>query len=359
MSSSVIAIDGPAASGKSTAAKNLAKELGIPYINTGSLYRAIAWKTIRLGVGFSDEEAVCAMLKNTTVRYAPPAPGANPEIEIDGTFPGEELRKSEVAGGASSVAVLPGVRSWTMGIQRDAAKHSMIVMEGRDIGTAVFPDARYKFFLTASPRVRALRRLAQDGETPDGATVESVAAQIAERDLRDSQRATAPLRQAEDAILVDSSDMTAEEVLAFMLSKIRKSVSASIEYQVPFADTDQMGVVYYANYLVFFEMARAELMRSISFSYTQMEKTGFGLPVLEAVCRYHSPAHFEDKLVITATLTEIKGVRLRVDCTVKRGDTLLAEGYTWHACLNSKTGRPSRVPGEISDLFTMGEGKKS
>ena len=99
-------------------------------------------------------------------------------------------------------------------------------------------------------------------------------------------------------------------------------VSASIEYQVPFADTDQMGVVYYANYLIYFEMARAELMRSISFSYTEMEKTGYGLPVLEAVCRYHTPAHFEDKLVITATLTEIKGVRLRVDCTVKRGDTV-------------------------------------
>lgn len=356
MSSSVIAIDGPAASGKSTAAKNLAVKLGIPYINTGSLYRAIAWKALRLGVDLGDESAVCTMLDKTRVRYASPEAGANPEIEIDGTFPGEDLRTSEVAGGASSVAVLPAVRKWTMGIQRDAAKHSMIVMEGRDIGTAVFPDARYKFFLTASPRVRALRRLAQDGETPDGATVESVAAQIAERDLRDSQRAAAPLRQAEDAILVDSSDMTAEEVLDFMISKIRKPVSASLEYQVPFADTDQMGVVYYANYLIYFEMARAELMRSISFSYTQMEKTGFGLPVLEAVCRYHAPAHFEDKLVITATLTEIKGVRLRVNCTVKRGETLLAEGYTWHACLNSKTGRPSRVPGEISDLF-IGEGK--
>ena len=121
MSSSVIAIDGPAASGKSTAARNLARKLGIPYINTGSLYRAIAWKAIRQGVALDDESAVCAMLDKTKVRYASPRPGADLEIEIDGTFPGEELRTSEVAGGASAVAVLPGVRKWTMGIQREAA----------------------------------------------------------------------------------------------------------------------------------------------------------------------------------------------------------------------------------------------
>jgi len=222
MSTPVIAIDGPAASGKSTAARNLAAKLGIPYINTGSLYRAIAWKAARLGISTRDEAAVRAMLADTTIRYAAPAPGANPDIEIDGTFPGQELRAAEIAQGASNVATMPFVRAFTLQIQRDAAKTSLVVMEGRDIGTAVFPDAKYKFFLTASPRVRALRRLAQGGETPDNATVDSVAAEIAERDKQDMNRATAPLRQAEDAVLIDSSGMTAEDVLDAMIFCIKE-----------------------------------------------------------------------------------------------------------------------------------------
>jgi cytidylate kinase len=222
MSTPVIAIDGPAASGKSTAARNLAAKLGIPYINTGSLYRAIAWKAARLGISTRDEAAVRAMLADTTIRYAAPAPGANPDIEIDGTFPGQELRAAEIAQGASNVATMPFVRAFTLQIQRDAAKTSLVVMEGRDIGTAVFPDAKYKFFLTASPRVRALRRLAQGGETPDNATVDSVAAEIAERDRQDMNRATAPLRQAEDAVLIDSSGMTADDVLDAMIFCIKE-----------------------------------------------------------------------------------------------------------------------------------------
>ena len=221
MSTPVIAIDGPAASGKSTAARNLAAKLGIPYINTGSLYRAIAWKAARLGISTRDEAAIRAMLADTSIRYAAPAPGANPDIEIDGTFPGQELRAPEIAQGASNVATMPFVRAFTLQIQRDAAKTSLVVMEGRDIGTAVFPDAKYKFFLTASPRVRALRRLAQGGETPDNATVDSVAAEIAERDKQDMNRATAPLRQAEDAVVIDSSGMTAEDVLDAMIFCIK------------------------------------------------------------------------------------------------------------------------------------------
>ena len=221
MSTPVIAIDGPAASGKSTAARNLAARLGIPYINTGSLYRAIAWKAGRLGISTRDEAAIRAMLADTTIRYAAPEPGGNPDIEIDGAFPGQELRAPEIAQGASNVATMPFVRAFTLQIQRDTAKTSLVVMEGRDIGTAVFPDAKYKFFLTASPRVRALRRLAQGGETPDNATVDSVAAEIAERDRQDMNRATAPLRQAEDAVVIDSSGMTAEDVLDAMVFCIK------------------------------------------------------------------------------------------------------------------------------------------
>ena len=216
MSSKVIAIDGPAASGKSTAARNLAARLGIPYINTGSLYRAIAWKAAQKGISTRDEAALQTMLADTVIRYAVPAGGGNPDIEIDGVFPSQALRAPEIAQGASNVAAIPFVRAFTLQIQRDAAKTQLVVMEGRDIGTAVFPDAQYKFFLTASPRVRALRRLAQGGETPDNATVDSVAAEIAERDRQDMNRAVAPLKQAEDAIFIDSSGMTAEDVLDAM-----------------------------------------------------------------------------------------------------------------------------------------------
>ena len=226
MSSQVIAIDGPAASGKSTAARNLAAKLGIPYINTGSLYRAIAWKAARLGISSRDEAALRAMLADTTIRYAARNPGENPDIEIDGVFPGQELRAPEIAQGASNVAAIPFVREFTLQIQRDTAKSSLVVMEGRDIGTAIFPDAKYKFFLTASPRVRALRRLAQGGETPDNATVDSVAAEIAERDKQDMNRATAPLRQAEDAVVIDSSGMTAEDVLEAMAFCIRQGAGS-------------------------------------------------------------------------------------------------------------------------------------
>ena len=226
MASNVIAIDGPAASGKSTAARNLAARLGIPYINTGSLYRAIAWKAARLGISTRDEAALRAMLADTVIRYAASADGGNPDIEIDGVFPGQALRAPEIAQGASNVAAIPFVRAFTLQIQRDAAKNSLVVMEGRDIGTAVFPDAKYKFFLTASPRVRALRRLAQDGETPDNATVESVAAGIEERDRQDMNRSVAPLRQAEDAVFLDSSGMTPDDVLDAMVLCIREGDGA-------------------------------------------------------------------------------------------------------------------------------------
>lgn len=219
MSATVIAIDGPAASGKSTVAKNLAKKLGILYVSTGSLYRAIAWKAIRNGIGTKDEKALEKMLEQTDLRYAKNSTGEL-DIEIDGVFPCQELRAAEIALGASDVATVPLVRAWTLDIQRDTAKENWIVMEGRDIGTVVFPDAKYKFFLTASPLARARRRLGQGGEAKDGATVESVAAEIAERDKQDSTRAIAPLRQAEDAIFVDNSDWEQEETLAHLASFI-------------------------------------------------------------------------------------------------------------------------------------------
>lgn len=218
MASNVIAIDGPAASGKSTLAKNLASRLGIVYINTGSLYRAIAWKAAKNNIPFKDAALLEKMLDSTTIVYSRETPSSAPDICIDGVYPKQELRTAEIAKGASDVATVPVVRSKTLEIQRDAAKEGMVVMEGRDIGTVVFPDAKYKFFLTATPLARAMRRLAQDGEAPDGATLESMASEIAERDRQDSMRSVAPLKQADDAILVDSSKLMPEETLEKIIS---------------------------------------------------------------------------------------------------------------------------------------------
>ena len=226
MSVNVIAVDGPAASGKSTLARNLADRLGILYVNTGSLYRAVALKALRLGINTKDTAALSAMLQQTSLRYATDANGKL-DIELDGTFPGQALRSAEVAKGASDVATVPEVRAWTLEIQRETAKENTIVMEGRDIGTVVFPDAKYKFFLSASPLARAKRRLAQDGETLNGATLESVAAEIAARDKQDSERAVAPLKQAEDAIAVDNSDWTIEQTLDYICDQI-KTIDAKV-----------------------------------------------------------------------------------------------------------------------------------
>lgn len=220
MSVNVIAVDGPAASGKSTLARNLAERLGILYVNTGSLYRAVALKALKLGLNTKDAAALSAMLNQTSLRYAP-TPDGKLDIELDGSFPGQALRSAEVAQGASDVATVPEVRAWTLGIQRETAKENTIVMEGRDIGTVVFPDAKYKFFLSASPMARAKRRLAQEGETLNGATLESVAAEIAARDKQDSERAIAPLKQAEDAIAVDNSDWSIEETLDHICGQIK------------------------------------------------------------------------------------------------------------------------------------------
>ena len=120
-------------------------------------------------------------------------------------------------------------------------------------------------------------------------------------------------------------------------------ISASIDYRVPYADTDQMSFVYYANYLIYFEMSREELMRSIGLPYGKLEELGCALPVLEAVCHYKKPARFEDILTITASLAELKGVRVKIACTVKRGDELLAEGWTVHAFM-TREGRPQKPP---------------
>jgi acyl-CoA thioester hydrolase len=123
-----------------------------------------------------------------------------------------------------------------------------------------------------------------------------------------------------------------------------------IEYRVPYADTDQMGVVYYANYLVYFERLRSELLRESEASYKDIEKNGVMLPVIEAVCKYRKPARYDDLLDISGWVEEIKGPRVKICCEVRKDDDLLAEGYTIHACVDAKTRRPVRPPQSLKDM---------
>ena len=218
----VIAIDGPSASGKSTLARNLSEALHIPYINTGSMFRATAWAAAQRNIAWDDEKALAEMLKNLVMEYRTNDKG-DFELFCDNTFPGEALRSTEVAAGASKVGTLPAVRSELKRLQQNMSSIGWIVMEGRDLGTVIFPEAQFKFFITASPLERARRRLAQEGEKAGG-SLEEVAAAIAARDLQDSTRATAPLKPAADAELVDNSNMTYEETFNYIYNKVKDAV---------------------------------------------------------------------------------------------------------------------------------------
>ena len=217
----VIAIDGPAASGKSSIAERLAERLGIPYVNTGNMYRAVTLAAMKKGFSADapDYGILRDVLKNISLDYVA-GPDGKLVLKLDGSFVDSEIRQPEVAKCVSVVAAFPDVREWLVERQRKFAGTGMIVMEGRDIGTVVFPNAKYKFFLTATPEVRAVRRLKQEGESSEGATVASVAAEIAKRDEMDMNRKVSPLKKADDAILVDSSDMTIEQVLDFIVEHI-------------------------------------------------------------------------------------------------------------------------------------------
>ena len=221
MTTDVIAIDGPAASGKSTVAAGLAERLRIPYINTGSMYRAITLAAMRRGVSAANctEAALAPVLERLQLDYVRNDAG-HFVLRMDGHETDAALRSAEVAALVSPVAVLPNVRAWLRERQRALAAAGRLVMEGRDIGTEIFPDARFKFFLTATPEERARRRLAQSGENFDGATLESVAAAIAERDRIDSTRTVAPLRPAADAVLVDSTGLEVDEVVNLLARKV-------------------------------------------------------------------------------------------------------------------------------------------
>ncbi len=225
MTERVIAIDGPAASGKSTVAARVARHFGFPYVNTGNLFRAVTLAALQRHphrslskLSEADWQELLSYLK---LEYRPLADGAF-DLSVNGTRPGEELRSPEVAREVSVAAALPLVRDFVLAAERRLAQNGWIVMEGRDIGTAVFPNADYKFFITASPLERARRRLAQAGEVPADATLESVAAEIARRDHLDSTRKVAPLLAAPDAVKLDTTGLAVDEVVDAIVKRVEE-----------------------------------------------------------------------------------------------------------------------------------------
>ena len=217
----VVAVDGPVGSGKSTVARRVAERLGFVYLDTGAMYRAVGLLASEAGVSLDDEAAVEAVARGVRLRFD--GDGRLYSGERDVSAP---IRTLEIGAAASRVSALPGVRSLLVDEQRRLAGSSDIVMEGRDIGTNVFPGAEVKVFLTARPQVRAARRAAElraKGEDVDDA---QVLAALLERDERDSTRAVAPLRKAEDAVEVDTSVMTLNEVVDAVVAVARGKVSA-------------------------------------------------------------------------------------------------------------------------------------
>ena len=212
MNPPAIAIDGPAASGKSTVAKLIAKELGYTFINTGAMYRAVTWYLLQQGVNTADTAAVCAVLPGIPLSFG--KDGSMSSVVYEGRVLADELRTPEVNANVSTVAAIPEVRALLVEKQREYNTREAVVMEGRDIGTVVFPHTPFKYFVTASEEVRAARRAA-----------EGITESITERDRKDSQRSASPLVQAADALLVDTSDMSIEQVVAFVIADIRKKLA--------------------------------------------------------------------------------------------------------------------------------------
>ena len=215
-----IAIDGPSGAGKSTLAKLLAKTLNITYLDTGAMYRALAVKVSSLGIDPKDCAAVEPLLKDTKIDVFPSETGT--VVYVDGSDVTEEIRKHYVSKAASDVSACPAVRVFMVEMQRKIAKSKDTVLDGRDIGTYVLPNAEYKFYLTATSEVRAKRRMAELKQCGENCDFETIKVDIEKRDYNDSHREFAPLKKAEDAAEIDCTEMTIEQVLQAMLKIIRE-----------------------------------------------------------------------------------------------------------------------------------------
>ena len=218
-----IALDGPAGAGKSTIAKIIAKRLGLPYLDTGAMYRAMALCAFSEGVSLTDAEKVDELLNRTDIRVAYLDDGQH--VFVNGTDVTGRLREEEIGKGASLISKLRCVRDKLAGMQRDIAHETHAVLDGREIGTFVIPETPYKFYVTATAEERALRRvrqLAEKGEKPD---YELILRDIEARDYQDSHRDYAPLKQAEDAVLIDTTHMTIDEAVDAVLKTLEEKTA--------------------------------------------------------------------------------------------------------------------------------------
>ncbi len=218
-----IAVDGPSGSGKSSLAKTVSKMLGILYLDTGALYRAIGYTVLKqFGEHFSEEQ-VCSLLPSLTVdlRYE----DAVQHVYVNGEDVSSFLRTQPVAMAASKVSAFPPVRTFLLDLQRNIAAKNDVIMDGRDVGTVILPNADVKIFLNAEPEVRAARRVGELAEKGISADFDTVLAEVLQRDHNDMTRAVAPLKQADDAVLLDNSELNAEATVTAALEIIRSKVS--------------------------------------------------------------------------------------------------------------------------------------
>ena len=218
----IIAIDGPAGSGKSTAARNLARALGFRFLDTGAMYRAVTWKALHEGIDLHDEEGLVKLTGGTRLRLVP-MDGLT-RVFVDGVEVTDEIRSEVVSREVYHIAGSVRCRGLIVEKQREFAAEGGVVAEGRDIGTVVFPDAELKFFLKADARERARRRVAQLGAGGERADFNDVLRNIEMRDRRDSERAASPLRQAPDAIVVDTTDNSEEETLGVLVEAVKRKM---------------------------------------------------------------------------------------------------------------------------------------
>jgi len=222
----IVAIDGPSGAGKSTVSKLLARRVGLSFVDTGALYRAVALSARREGIGADDDDGLRTLLGRIRISFQ--SVGEENRVFLDGADVSKEIRTPEISLLASAVSARPVVRDGLLGLQRRLALDTPLgaVLEGRDIGTVVFPDADLKFFLEASPEVRARRRFEELFQKGGESSLEAVLADQTKRDRDDASRAVAPLRAAEDAIRVDSSGLPLSEVVQRLERTVRERMGA-------------------------------------------------------------------------------------------------------------------------------------
>jgi cytidylate kinase len=221
MKKPLVTIDGPAGAGKTTVSREAARRLGYSYVDTGALYRGLAFVAAGKGVGPDDQKGLARIMANLTLKFEKDKKGDS-RLLANSRDITDHLRGNEVSMLASAVSALPAVRQWLLDLQRNLGRDGAAVFEGRDMGTVVFPQARFKFFLTADPAVRAKRRHAELVAAGREIAYEKVLADIITRDTNDSTRAVAPLKPAPDAVILDSTKKTVDEVVESILALVHE-----------------------------------------------------------------------------------------------------------------------------------------